>query len=79
MRKLAIAAALVVAVGIGCCIPLLAGMVSKSVNVDGHIEQVSCSNGITSVITAINQNTKRVYNYDLSGNLVLTLTISGTN
>lgn len=68
-----------ICLGVGICIPLLAGMVSKSISVDGHIEHVSCSNGITSVITAINQNTKRIYNYDISGNMLSTLTVTGSN
>jgi hypothetical protein len=52
MKKLAVAIAFIATIGVGGSIPLLAGMVSRSVNVDGCIEQVTCTNGITSVITS---------------------------
>jgi hypothetical protein len=69
----------IIALATGICLSALAGSVMKSVSVAGHIEQISCSNGTTSVITSVSQNTVRVYNYDISGNLLSTLTISGSN
>ena len=57
------------------CIRAFAGAVVKSLNVEGRIESVSCSNGVLSVLTAIDRNSKKVYSYDLSGNLI-SITIS---
>ena len=56
-----------------------AGLASRSVNVDGRIDSVFCSNGVVSVVTEISRTSRKVYNFDLSGNLMSTLSVTGSN
>lgn len=62
---------------LGVSITLVAGTVMRSISVVGQIKQISSSNSVITVVTVMSDRERNVYNYDITGNLISSLTITG--